>query len=113
LKLKIETKTVAGIDFLIVSGKLVFHNRDLLVEAAKKLTASSPSTKLLVDLSNVAHIDSSGMTALTTIYKLETAKKGKFGLIVHDWEMENVLARVGFNRIFPIFDGEETAIKSI
>ena len=68
---------------------------------------------LLVDLSGVDYIDSSGVASLVEGYQLSRSQKLDFGLIgVSDAAM-NVLRLARLDKVFPIYPSLEARLKAV
>ena len=67
---------------------------------------------LLVDLSGVSYIDSSGVASLVEGYQKACQCGGSFGLTGLSDSARQVLQLARLDEIFPIFDSVETALKA-
>ena len=79
--------------------------RQAILEAFKK-----GKTRLLVNLLDVRHIDSSGLATLVEGLKLAQQSKGWFGLCGAQRNVRDVFEIAHLDDIFPMYAGEEEAL---
>jgi anti-anti-sigma factor len=111
--MKIETRVINDVTVLTVHGDFTFNYLDGVRDILKNAVTSASTAKFLVDLSRAKHIDSSGLGTIVSIFKTVVSQQGKFGVIVHDDEAKEVFYTIGLNKLFPIFENEIQAIKSV
>ena len=70
------------------------------------------SQNLLVDLSRVTYIDSSGVASLVEGYQTARKKNLKFGLISVSGSAMSVLQLARLDKVFPIHESLEERLKS-
>jgi len=100
---KNEEGRVAG-DFV-----LDFANDGICVDAIETILNEGKS-KLIFDMVNVTHVDSSGMWAVFESHKKTKAKKGKMGIINVKEKVYNTFKSLHMTNNVNIFDNEEAAI---
>lgn len=69
-------------------------------------------TNVLVDLSNVTYIDSSGVASLVEGYQLARGNKSEFGLVGVSHAAMQVLQLARLDKVFPIYGSVSDAIKA-
>jgi anti-anti-sigma factor len=111
--MKIETRIVNDITVLTVHGDFTFNYLDGVRDTLKNAVTSASTAKFLVDLSHAKHVDSSGLGTIVSIFKTVVSRKGTFGVIVLDEEAKEVFYTIGLNKLFPIFESESQAVKSV
>lgn len=97
-----NTRDEAGFKVLELSGEVDLHYSP---QARKQILALlKEGADLLVDLSAVEYIDSSGVASLVEGYQLSKNEKLKFGLIgISDAAMQ-VLQLARLDKVFPIYN---------
>jgi len=100
-------------DSLIVrlSGELDLVVAKEFRECVDKVLMDRPVRNLILDLSQVSFIDSSGLGALLGRYKLVQQKGGKMSIFGATPSVYRILELSGIMRIIPIFKTEDMAIK--
>ena len=111
--MNIETKVVDGTTVFAISADVSFENKTAMATAINVAVASASTSKFLVDISQVRHVNSNLLYTLLAINKSVVSRQGRFGIIASEFEPREVLLLAGLNRLFPIFDNEEQAIKSV
>ncbi|MDK2822577.1 MAG: hypothetical protein PWQ67_2532 [Clostridia bacterium] len=96
-------------DSLIVK---IFGELDLVVakefrETVDKLLMDRPVRNLIIDLSQVEFIDSSGLGALLGRYKIMQQKGGKISIFGIKPSVYRILDLSGIMKIIPVFKAEE------
>ena len=71
-----------------------------------------PDTKVIVDLSYVTFIDSSGLGALLSALRKSTAQRGDLKLAGVQQPVRAILELVRFHRVMDIFNTREEALRS-
>ena len=103
---KAENCTVVGID-----GRLDTTNYSVL---EKKLMAliDDGDIRLLVNLSKMDYVSSSGLRILLMALKRITMAKGKFALCSLQENIKEIFEISGFTNIFEIYGNEEAGLKA-
>lgn len=96
---------------LDVDGQITFDStpglRDRLLDALKQ------KGTVLVNLSQVAYMDSSGIATLVEGLKAAQSQKAGFGLFGLTKNTRNVLELVRLDKVFKIFDSEDDALRQL
>lgn len=69
------------------------------------------NNNLLVDLSQVSYIDSSGVACLVEAYQMARGKSLRFGLIGINDSVRNILKLARLDQVFPIHDSIEAGVR--
>ena len=102
-----STRTEAGYKILELSGEI---DLNLSPQARKQILALlKEGYDLLVDLSAVEYIDSSGVASLVEGYQVAKSENLRFGLIGVSNAAMQVLQLARLDKVFPIFDSAEAA----
>lgn len=107
MKLTVRQRGQATI--LDVDGQITFESTPALRE--KLLESLKEKSTLLVNLSRVAYMDSSGIATLVEGLKAAQGQKASFGLFGLNKNTRNVLELVRLDKVFKIFDSEEEALR--
>lgn len=81
-------------------------------EELKELVESQKVFHLVIDLSNVQFIDSSGLGCLIAALRLAHSGKGVVRLCGMSKQVKSVFELVSLNKLFQTFDNAENAIQS-
>ena len=100
------------IDIVTISGRLVAADAPEARENLKAIVAAG-SGKLIVDLSAVNFIDSSGLSVLISAFKLVRAKNGHMLLSGISRNVQTLLELTRLSEIFEIFATTDAAIEFI
>jgi anti-sigma B factor antagonist len=105
-----ETRSQGGFMIVFLSGEVDLHYspgaRQQILKSLKE------GHSVLVDLSRVTYIDSSGVASLVEGYQLARDKQLEFGLVgVSDAAMR-VLSLARLDKVFPIFRSVDERIAS-
>jgi len=103
---KVEETNVVGIE-----GRLDTTNYNELESSLKELTDKNEK-RILLDLSKMDYISSSGLRILLMYLKKMKAMDGRFMLSGMSKEIREIFEISGFVNIFEIFEDQEAAIKS-
>ncbi len=102
-----QTRIEGSYTILELSGEIDFHVSPKVREDV--LAGLNDNQNLLVDLSGVSYIDSSGIASLVEGFQHAKGKKLSFALIgVRDGVM-SVLKLTRLDKVFPMFDSVEAA----
>jgi len=95
--------------FVDVDGQITFESTPALRE--KIFGALKSKNAVVVNLAQVAYMDSSGIATLVEGLKAAQAQKGAFGLCGLTKNTRNVLELVRLDKVFKIFENEDDALK--
>jgi anti-sigma B factor antagonist len=68
---------------------------------------------VVIDLSDVTHMDSSGLAALIAAHQLTQARRGRLALVVGSEPVRRTMEVRGVDRLFTIVDSREDALASV
>lgn len=103
---KVDETNIVGIE-----GRLDTTNYSELESSLAGLTAQNEK-RILLDLSKMDYISSSGLRILLMYLKKMKAVEGRFMLSGMSQEIKEIFEISGFINIFEIYDDQESAIKS-
>jgi len=106
-----DIKQYDGVVIVCATGELTFEKspefHKSLVEVCVKTTKH-----LVVDLSEVSHIDSSGVGTLTEIFQRMNRMKSKLSLVSMGKMVRGVFEITKLDRVFSIYETQEEALNS-
>jgi len=115
MEVGIEKTTADGIYVVRVDGELDLYTAPQLKDALDEVITAG-HTSLVVDLTGVGFLDSTGLGVLLSGLKMIKAlgQEGNLSLVVNDPHVSKVLRITGFEGLFDIHDsvGEALAVKT-
>jgi anti-sigma B factor antagonist len=110
--MKIQVRTAASVKIIDCSGDIDLYSSTDLREALLAQMQSG-TEGILVNMTEVTYIDSSGVATLVEGLQLSRQTKTKFGLFGMRANARSVLQLARLDKIFVIFDNEEQALLGI
>ena len=104
-----EVRLDGGYAIVRLSGEIDLHNSP---EARKLILGGLQDGRpMLVDLSNVDYIDSSGVASLVEGFQLARQRRLDYGLVGVSPAVLNVLKLARLDQVFPIFASVQTRLQ--
>ena len=95
-------------------GEVIFDNSNQLKEEAKKqLSAKEKIEDLLVDLSQVPYLDSSGVGVLLSLFKFMKTRGGSLAIANPNEKIRRVFDVTKMTEIIPAYETTEQAVANI
>jgi anti-sigma B factor antagonist len=107
--MKATTRDVNGIAIIKVDGKITIGAGD---QQLRDVIANANSNKILLDLSGVTTIDSSGIGELVGSYTTVTNKGGKLKLLHLPAKLNELLHVTQLITVFEVYENEQEALTS-
>jgi len=107
--MKATTRDVNGIAIIKVDGKITIGAGD---QQLRDVIANANSQKILLDLSGVTTIDSSGIGELVGSYTTATNKGGKLKLLHLPAKLNELLHVTQLITVFEVYENEQEALDS-
>jgi anti-sigma B factor antagonist len=107
--MKATTRDVNGIAIIKVDGKITIGAGD---QQLRDVIAGASSNKILLDLSGVTTIDSSGIGELVGSYTTVTNKGGKLKLLHLPAKLNELLHVTQLITVFEVYENEQEAVAS-
>jgi anti-sigma B factor antagonist len=107
--MKATTRDVNDIAIIKVEGKITIGAGD---QQLRDVIAGASSNKILLDLSGVTTIDSSGIGELVGSYTTVTNKGGKLKLLHLPAKLNELLHVTQLITVFEVYENEQEAIAS-
>lgn len=113
LEMNIETKQENGVLFVKPLDKSIesFNSREFKSQVADLINQGH--TSILLNLSEVEFIDSSGLGSLISILKLLAHSKGNIAICKAQDQAMRIFVLTRLNRAFQLFPDEEEAIQAL
>ncbi|MGM0602080.1 MAG: STAS domain-containing protein [Bacillota bacterium] len=90
-----------------------FENSNPIKEKSKELISKNNVENLIIDLSSVPYLDSSGIGFVLSIFKFMRDKKGKLILLNPNDKVKRVLEVTKIDTIIKIFYEKEKAVEEL
>jgi len=110
--MKINTKQVGNVTVLEVDGKITIGAGDLALREGVQNALNSGGTNLVIDLSRVTTIDSSGVGELVSAYTTATNRGAKLKLARIPPKVNDVLTITQLITVFDVYDSVDEAVRS-
>lgn len=110
--MKISSRQREGVTILEPKGKITIGVGDVALREAVHEAVGAGSRKVLIDLSEVTTMDSSGIGELVSTYTTVTNRGGKLKLLHLPPKIQDIMQVTQLITVFEVFDDEEDAIAS-
>ncbi|GGY51834.1 STAS domain-containing protein [Streptomyces djakartensis] len=100
-RLSVELEVVDGVRVLTVRGEIDHDAKDVLSETLLGEAATAPPPRLVVDLSGVTFMDSSGINVFVAAYQQVSAAQGWLRIAGAQDSVLRVLQLVGVDTVIP------------
>ena len=112
--MEIQQRLVGDVAVIDVIGRMVLGERtnDTLFKSAVAEQLSAGRGQLVVNLSQVTQVDTSGLTALVTAHVTAAKRGGALKLADPVKRIRELLAITRLNTLFDVFDSEDSALAS-
>jgi anti-sigma B factor antagonist len=108
---QVSTKQDRGVDIILFSGRMDANSSPEGENTIQSLVRSG-RTKIVVNVSDLLYISSSGLRVLLAGLKQARQAGGDLRLSCLQPQVRDVITMTGFNRIFSIFEKESQAVES-
>lgn len=108
--MKIEVRHREGVTIIAPKGKITIGVGDIALREAVHEALAAGANSILVDLSGVTTIDSSGIGELVSAYTTVTNKGKKLALMHLPAKVADLLQITQLITVFTIYDDEDEAI---
>ncbi len=110
--MKATSRSVDGVEVISLSGKITIGSgdtqlRDIIIDAVNQ-----GKTKLLLDMSHVTTIDSSGIGELVSSLTTITNRGGKLKLLHLPAKLNELLHITQLITVFEVYENEQEAVGS-
>ncbi len=110
--MKINIRERDGVTILEPKGKITIGVGDVALREQVQETLASGARNLLIDMSGVSTMDSSGVGELVSTYTSVNNRGGKLKLLKLPPKVSDILQITQLITVFEVYDEEEEAIRS-
>lgn len=110
--MKATTRSVEGVEIINLQGKITIGAGDTQLREVITNTISSGTNKILLDMSGVTTIDSSGIGELVGAFTTVANRGGKLKLLHLPAKLNELLHVTQLITVFEVYEDEPTALKS-
>lgn len=110
--MKATSRSVDGIEIISLQGKITIGSGDTQLREVINNAVNAGKTKILLDLSQVTTIDSSGIGELVGSYTTITNRGGKLKLLHLPAKLNELLHVTQLITVFEVYEDEKEAIGS-
>ena len=110
--MKIETRTVGDVKILDCSGKITLGEGTMAVRNTVREVLKNGGKKIILNLGDVAYIDSSGIGELVSTFTTVINQGGQLKLLNLTKKIHELLQITKLLTVFQVFDSESAAIAS-
>jgi anti-anti-sigma factor len=100
------------VQVVVVSGELDLSNASSLVRQVESAVHSGRNC-VVIDLTGVTHMDSTGLAALIEGHRLTDARRGRLALVAQSESVGRTIEVRGLDRLFTIFRTREEAVDAV
>ncbi len=113
--MEIRQRVVGSVAVIDVIGRMVLGERtnDTLFKNAVAEQLAAGRNQLVVNLSQVTQVDTSGLTALVTAHVTAAKRGGALKLAHPVTRISELLAITRLNTLFDVYDTEDAALASL
>jgi anti-sigma B factor antagonist len=110
--MKATSRTVNGVEIIGLQGKITIGSGDTQLREVITNAVNAGKTNILLDLSGVTTIDSSGIGELVGSYTTATNRGGKLKLLHLPAKLNELLHVTQLITVFEVYEDEAQAVKS-
>jgi len=110
--MKASSRSVDGVEIIKLEGKITIGSGDQQLREVIGNAISAGRTNILLDLSGVTTIDSSGIGELVGSYTTVTNRGGKLKLLHLPAKLNELLHVTQLITVFEVYENEQDAMKS-
>ena len=110
--MKATSRTVDGVEIIALEGKITIGAGDTQLRDVITNSVNSGRTSILLDLSKVTTIDSSGIGELVGSYTTVTNRGGKLKLLHLPAKLNELLHVTQLITVFEVYEDESEAVRS-
>ncbi|MFP5246144.1 MAG: STAS domain-containing protein [Thermoanaerobaculia bacterium] len=110
--MKATNRTVDGVEIISLQGKITIGAGDTQLREVISNAVNGGKTNILLDLSGVTTIDSSGIGELVGSYTTVTKRGGKLKLLHLPAKLNELLHVTQLITVFEVYENEQEAVGS-
>ena len=112
MSLKADNRQVDGVAVVDLNGRIVLGEATTTLREVLQNLVSQGQKKILLNLSEVSYIDSSGLGALVSGYTTVTSQTGQLKLLNLTAKVKDLLQITKLLTVFEVFTDEASAVRS-
>ncbi len=112
MSVKLNTRQVGDVTVLDLAGRITLGEGSSTMRDALKEVLAQGHNKILLNLSEVSYIDSSGIGELVSAFTTVTNQGGQLKLNGLNKRVKDLLQITKLYTVFEVFDEESTAMRS-
>jgi anti-sigma B factor antagonist len=110
--MKATTRTADGVEIISLQGKITIGSGDSQLREVITSALNNGKNNILLDMSGVTTIDSSGIGELVGSYTTVTNRGGKLKLLHLPAKLNELLHVTQLITVFEVYENEQDALKS-
>jgi anti-sigma B factor antagonist len=110
--MKVTERQVRGVTILDISGRITLGDGTALLRNTTRNLISQGKKNILLNLSQVPHIDSSGIAELVAAFTAARRESGDVKLLGLSKRVRETVEIVKLGSIFELFDDEGAAVRA-
>lgn len=111
-ELNISERQAGDVTILDLDGKITIGEGSVSLRSAVRRLIEEGKKRILLNLSNVSYVDSSGIGELVSSYTTVNREGGQLKLLNLTQKIQDLLAITKLLTVFDTYDSEEDALKS-
>lgn len=110
--MKVSSRSVNDVEIISLQGKITIGSGDTQLRESITQALNGGKNKILLDMSGVTTIDSSGIGELVGAFTTVTNRGGKLKLLHLPSKVNDLLHVTQLITVFEVYEGEDEAVKS-
>ena len=111
-ELNISERQAGDVTVLDLSGKITIGEGSVSLRSAIRRLIEEGKKKILLNLSNVGYVDSSGIGELVSSFTTVNREGGQLKIVNLTQKIQDLLAITKLLTVFDVYDDEPTALNS-
>ncbi|HEV3469919.1 MAG TPA: STAS domain-containing protein [Pyrinomonadaceae bacterium] len=111
-ELNIRERQAGDVTILDMDGKITIGEGSVSLRGAIRRLIEEGKKKILLNLSGVGYVDSSGIGELVSSYTTTSSKGGQLKLLNLTQKIQDLLAITKLLTVFDVYDDEASALNS-
>jgi anti-sigma B factor antagonist len=111
-ELNIRERQAGDVTILDLDGKITIGEGSVSLRGAIRRLVEEGKKKILLNLSGVGYVDSSGIGELVSSYTTTSSKGGQLKLLNLTQKIQDLLTITKLLTVFDVYDDEATALNS-
>jgi anti-sigma B factor antagonist len=110
--MKSKIRDVSGVRILDLEGKITIGGGDVELRQLVEQSLETGNNKVLLNLSAVSHVDSSGIGEMVGCYTTVARRGGSMKLLNLTQKIQDILTVTQLITVFDVYDNESEAVAS-